>query len=749
MSDPITPPMKNVLDCPPNAGLGWTRRSFVQSLGGMALAAGIVPALPLTEAVGEISNRGEKGADRARPRYRAVSWWLTFDDLTWPNPELMDKIRRRADQCAANGVNSCIIFGTHLRWDFMPLWGRLHDEFRFIADELHQRNIKLFDHHSATITHRPRNRDEALSIWQRNRHHVPFYPTLAEAATWQYEGSHLNDWRMMDVATGSSAYVPAYNAEQFCPNHPAFQQAYASYVKRLLADTGIDGLMSDDMIFYADWRACGCPHCRERFRREYGHKLPAVSDASFWGNRQSAAFRDWIAMRFQSTADFLGGVKQALPRDFPLLTCCSSSDNYYLPSFGMSYQSFIQNCNHVMLEMCGSTPTVQGSWDERIPAQLLHLDIARTHAAPCFGLGYGFFPDTAFFIWAVNKFLGSDCWFSTLKGRLNLNPAQLAALADDPEVVGEGYNWEKNHPDMFRGQPDTDIAIYFSRHTRDNYGQVPGDYSYDYNASCLELMRAKLACEVLAEIPVYGQTRRLLLSSVICLTEEQRRQLMQFMHAGGMVIATGPTGHYDGKGNRLATSWLKELGIMAELIEPSRPGGFPPYQNFPKPVQLASYQKHPAAVPLLPGGWNEVAFGWGRFCWRPERMATKATAAAVIARLQAAGATGVPLSGLPAEWQLRQYRDGNRLLIHALPGQVETILHPVLQNQFSKERIVEKLQFVPLSQLLKLVAPAPLAKVILHSPDLPESRNVQPGNAQTWCVDPAGIRRYFILECLS
>ena len=23
------------------------------------------------------------------------------------------------------------------------------------------------------------------------------------------------------------------------------------------------------------------------------------------------------------------------------------------------------------------------------------------------------------------------------------------------------------------------------------------------------------------------------------------------------------------------------------------------------------------------------------------------------------------------------------------------------------------------------------------------------GNAQTWCVDPAGIRRYFILECLS
>lgn len=718
-------------------------------MGSLALAAGAFPAIALTGVADNFSPSGGEDAVRHRPRYRAVSWWLTFDDLAWPNPELMDKIRRRADQCAANGVSNCIIFGTHLRWDFMPLWGRLHDQFRYIADELHQRNIKLFDHHSATITHRPRNRDEALSIWQRNRHHVPFYPTLAEAATWQYEGSYLNDWRMREVATGEPAYLPAYNAEQFCPNHPAFQQAYASYVKRLLADTGIDGLMSDDMIFYADWRTCGCPYCRERFRREYGQVLPTVSDASFWGNQQSPAFRDWIAMRFQSTTDFLRVVKQALPQDFPLLTCCSSSDNYYLPGFGMSYQSFIQNCNHVMLEMCGSTPAVDGTWDERIPAQLLHLDIARTNAAPCFGLGYGFFPDTAFFIWAVNKFLGSDCWFSTLKGRLDLNPAQFASLADDPELVGEGYNWEKNHSNLFCGQPDADIAIYFSRHTRDNYAQVPGDYGYDYNASCRELMRAKIACEVRAEIPVYGRTRCLLLSSVICLGEEQQRQLRHFMEAGGMVIATGPTGHYDGKGNRLAVSWLTQLGIMAELIEPTRPGGFPPYQNFPKPVQLAGYQKQPTASSDLPGGWSERRVGQGRFCWRPERMATKTAAAAVIAHLQAAGVMGVPVSGLPVQWQMRQFRDGNRRLIHALPGHVETILHPEWQNQFSKEGIVEKLRYVPLAQPLEFAPSNPFKRVILHSPDLAKSRSAQRGSALNWSVDVTGIRRYFILECLA
>src|SRR6202012_5015132 len=107
----------------------------------------------------------------------------------------------------------------------------------------------------------------------------------------------------------------------------------------------------------------------------------------------------------KSSSDFLAGVKNVFPEGFPLLTCCSSSDGYFLPACGMSYQDFIQHCNHIMLEMTGSTPSLTGTWDDRISSQMLHLGIARDHDAPCFGLGYGHFPDTAFFVWAVNKFL--------------------------------------------------------------------------------------------------------------------------------------------------------------------------------------------------------------------------------------------------------------------------------------------------------------------------------------------------------
>jgi hypothetical protein len=739
---------ENVLPPLRSSGDGWTRRSFVQSLGSTALGAGLISNFPLTASAIETSGVKDFSEKIDRPRYRAIGWWLTFDDLTWPNPELMDKIRRRADQCAASGVNCCIVFGAHLRWDFMPLWERFHDELRFVADELHQRKILLFDHHSATIVHRPRSRDEALDIWRRNRHHVPFYPSREIAATWEFAGSHLNDWRMHDVETGAPVFVPAYTAEQFCMNHPGFRKAYAGYVKKLLADTGMDGLMSDDMIFYADWRACGCQFCRDRFKREYGHDLPPVSDLNFWGNRRSQAFRDWIKMRFQTPADFLTEVKKALPENFPLLTCCSSSDNYYLPSFGMSYQDFIQSCNHVMLEMVGQTPAIEGTWDERVPSQLLHLDIARKHSAPCFGLGYGFFPDTAFFIWAVNKFLGSDCWFSTVKGRLDASPTELAALADDSELVGEGFNWEKTHPELFRGDAETDTAIFFSRATRDFYSEIIGDYCSDYNASCLYLSRANLPCEVVTDIPAFGKTRCLILSSVMCLSLVQRRQLAEFLNAGGTVIATGPSGHCDEQGNPAAKPWLEEFGAAVELNEPERPGNFPPYKNSKAPVELTKCRVPESVQKKFRDGWLDLRVSQGRLLWRPERITNKNTGAAVTALLQSRAQNGVKLGGLPDGWMLRQYRDGSRLLIHALPGKVVTRLHPTLQNQMTKQRIVEKLSFTSLTGSMILKTPAGLKSVTLHSPDLSEPRAGEAQPTAGWSVNLHGVSRYFILECL-
>lgn len=649
----------------------------------------------------------------------------------------MDKVRRRADRCAAGGVNACLIFGFHLRWDFLPVFDRVHEMLRFIADELHQRGIMLIDHHSSCVVHRVRNREEALNIARRNRHHVPFYPSMEEAAKWQVNGSYLNDWRMIDVVTGGPVYLPAYNAQQFCMNNPAFREAYSHYVKRLVAETGVDGLMSDDGIFYADWRACACKHCTGRFEKEYGRRLPAVDDTTFWGNRNNEAFKDWIALRYRSSGDFLKVVKDALPAAFPLLSCCSSSEGWAMPAYGMSYQDFIGSCNIVLLEMAGSTPAMSGRWDNRIPSQMLHLGIAQDHKVPCLGLGYGFFPDTGFFVWAVNKFLGADSWFSTLKGRLNAPQAQLDALPDDSEIMAEGYRWEKAHPHLFQGEVDTDVAVLFSRSTRDYYGQCLEDYVADYYASCLELLHAGVSYEVVTAIPAAGgKIKRLLLSSVTCLSKAERDQLRQFLLAGGIVIATGPTGHYDERA-RPMKPWLEEFGAKVDLTEPERRGTYPPDSNLGKNPEVARCRlKETPEV----GGWFGAPVGRGRVHWLPHRISNKNVAAQCID--MARGGSVPVLKGLPDTWRVRQYRDGKRLLIHAIPGQVEPVFHATLQNQFTQERVIEKIRFTELTAPLTLNA-AGLQSATLYSPDLAEPRV-----AKQATIDPTGVRRYLVVECM-
>jgi hypothetical protein len=581
-----------------------------------------------------------------------------------------------------------------------------------------------------------------LELWKHNSHHLLFYPSVEEAARWEFNGSRLNDWRMTDVKTGQPVFLPTYQAEEFCMNNPEFRAAYAKYLEKLKTDVPIDGLMSDDNIFYADWRACGCKYCRQRFQNEYGHDLPPTTDANFWGNSRSEAFKDWIAMRFRSSGDFLIGVKNVFPEGFPLLTCCSNSDRQTAPAFGMSYQDFIKNSNHIMLEMTGSTPSLEGTWDNRIPSQLLHLGIARDYKAPCFGLGYGFFPYIAFFIWALNKFLGSDCWFSTDAGRI----AGVPQIADDPELVGEGFRWEKAHPQLFTGQPDTNVAVLFSRATRDYFAQVAADYCDDYSTSCLGLTRAGVTFEVVTDIPDFDRTHCLVLSSVVCLSAVEKAALKIFLNDGGTVIATGPNGFYDQRANPIAETWLDTFGVAAELNAPVRPGGFPPYANFKLPVKIAQCRAADSVRQKTQDGWLKVSVGRGELLWHSERISKKGIADRVIEQLHIRHQVATRIEGLPSPWRLRQYRDGDRRLIHALPGHVKIVPHPTFKWVYGGQPILEKLQFTPLAEEITLGGSPKWKSVVVHSPDLPEPRAGRSNRSGGWSIDLSGIARYFVLE---
>src|SRR5690554_6746894 len=130
--------------------------------------------------------------------YRSVSFWLDWQFLNWPNEQVKEKIIRRCDELANADVNMAIIFGTHFRWDYLPIISRVHDLLAFIAEQLHERSIELFDHHSSVLTHRVRVWKDREHIRRSNFHHLPFYPDPDFAAQMRYNGTLLNDWRMID-----------------------------------------------------------------------------------------------------------------------------------------------------------------------------------------------------------------------------------------------------------------------------------------------------------------------------------------------------------------------------------------------------------------------------------------------------------------------------------------------------------------------------------------------------------------------
>ena len=121
--------------------------------------------------------------------------------MNWPSQDNLDKIKARADKLAAADVTAAMIFGTHFRWDGLPFFTMLHDYLGTVAEELHQRGVKLYDHHSVNLIHRYHDREGMRHVMLHSGPHLPLCPSSEAAASWEYNGKMLNNWRMIDVKT--------------------------------------------------------------------------------------------------------------------------------------------------------------------------------------------------------------------------------------------------------------------------------------------------------------------------------------------------------------------------------------------------------------------------------------------------------------------------------------------------------------------------------------------------------------------
>ena len=258
---------------------------------------------------------------------KMVSWWFGWDDLRWPDPAIDDKWLRRADTYRNIGVNAVTTFGVHFRWDWLNFFDRYHAMLRRVTEICHERGIAVVDHHSNQLTHHIRSEADRLHIVTYQDHHLPLFPD--SWANQVINGKRLEEWRMVSVKDGQPVFLNSYKAEAFCPNHPDYREECFKYLNKLVQDTGVDGVMSDDTAFHPDIYSCGCVYCRERFRKLTGEDIPVPGQTEFWNNSGNPLFRAYIQMRYDSVNDFYRDIRHVLPHEIALWGCsCSDSHPY-------------------------------------------------------------------------------------------------------------------------------------------------------------------------------------------------------------------------------------------------------------------------------------------------------------------------------------------------------------------------------------------------------------------------------------
>jgi len=482
---------------------------------------------------------------------RLASWWLRWEDLNWPSPDVHDKIKRRAEMMAEGNVTAAMLFGTHFRWDYLPYFTLLHDYIATVAEELHARGVQLYDHHSTNLIHRYDTREEMRHVMLHSGPHLPFSPSREAAASWEYKGKRLNDWRMIDVRDGSVLYFPQYASEGFCHLNPEYVEAYCDYARTLVAETGIDGLSADDIAQLMHFKSCGCPYCRAELQRRAGIDLPPVTDTSFWGNWDNPAWRHWIDLRYDTATEFFKKLSAALPEGFRITTCGINSAGPGANSAGFEYRGILPYSNYVNQEMSGNTPpykhdpvTVNVPVPTRLVNSSHHQAVAREFGVRAFSTGFGFTEVAANMVWAVNKILDLDCWFCTLKDRLGLPEHILKTLPDDPEVIGRAFTYEAEHLPLFDGEHIGQLGVYFSYETHRHtfFGSLNRGYYGDYSATLKLLFGAGISAHTVFAFPkdtsVYPV---ILVPSAAAMTEGDIAALRAYLAAGGRVIVCGPS----------------------------------------------------------------------------------------------------------------------------------------------------------------------------------------------------------------
>ena len=556
------------------------RRQFLRMTTLSAAALGLMDCLPAGAAINRslaasLSRNGE--TDLPFIPNRVASWWTTIGDLQWPQKKITDTIKRRAEGFAKAQIDTAVNFGFHIRFDFSNYFGQLHGYYAAVCAALHSHGIKFMEHYSCNHISRPKDEAEMRKMNRFQRHHVLLYHDAVAAKYAQYEGHFFNDVCEIDLRDGSLGYAPQYQLNTFCHNNPGFLDMHRKYLLRLMKEVPFDGIMVDDMCNYAGPATCGCLHCRDRFKRDYGHDIPAFGDASFWGdtskeilewgNYGNPVFRDWLRMKTDCIVDHVKLLKETL-QGRPLMSCCSNTGPVILNALSLDLEKMAPYLDFFVLENVG-TNIKNTDWTEMDAEALHQKDIAEKNGnAPAMALSYTIYEKGAYFGWALSRFWGVADWMSTLNHRMEEDPADAM---ENEDVISVPNNWELQYNNLHyrEGKDLAEVRLVSNGYCRENGWRDTDGYEHwdRVKAWSKHLIMANTGyrfvrfAELADEKALQAAHTPLVLDGVECVSDKQFEAIGAYLSKGGEAWMALPFGGRDEKG------FVRRQPLSVELLK--------------------------------------------------------------------------------------------------------------------------------------------------------------------------------------
>ncbi len=353
-----------------------------------------------------------------------------------------------------------------------------------------------------------------------------------------------------DGDTGRYAYLKSWGGWYlWCINNPDFKSEYYRLAKLMVEETGVDGMMTDEVYFRTcGWLDCVCPHCVTGF----GKRTPKV-------NFSDPNWRAWLRFRLKSVGDFYEGLRAAIG-SLPLMGCKNDEPNpIHSQLYGENNDERMRGISILFTEIYDRD--LKKNWPITAANCAAYQGLAHFWKVPLMIFGCCDVHDIEF-IYALCSAHNGNPWAasSALVEHGDLSPEDnLSSVPDDAKEWKRLFDWENRHIEFLHVpvQSTGITALLLSASTRDQYSCENTDFVEEFHGWCKALTEAHVQFDVITEYELTFEALKkykvLIFPQAVCLPD------IDLSGFRGKILATGASGTCDSTGAVRAKPLFKDL----------------------------------------------------------------------------------------------------------------------------------------------------------------------------------------------